>query len=886
MAEIKSDVRVIGILAHVDSGKTTLAEALLYHSGTLRTLGRVDHGDAFLDSEDMERKRGITIFSKIGRMKLEGSEAVLLDTPGHTDFSPEMERALSVLDYCVLVVNGADGVTTQTKKLWKLLEYYEVPVFVFVNKMDQVTADRESLYAGLQKELSDHIQSFDREDLLKTEELAVLSEKLLEEYLAEGFLEEEAVRDAILDRDIFPCYFGSALKGTGVAEFYEGLARWTTDFEYPEEFAARVFKIARDEQGRRLTELKITGGSLKNKTVLGLDKINELRLYSGKAYEVVQEVFAGQIAGVVGLKETKAGQGLGAEEEDITPTIAPVISYRVILEEGGDPSRLLTLLRQIEEELPELAVTYEEETSQIFVHIMGEVLLEVLTDLVEKRGGMKIGVDEGRIIYRETVTKPVIGIGHFEPLRHYAEVQLLLESGEEPDLETRSVCDQNTLAANWQHLILSHVHEKEHKGVLIGSPLTKLRITLVSGRAHVKHTAGGDFREATYRAIRQGLMEARSRGGCAVLEPYYEFEIRTPKETSGRILTDLSRLSAAGITTIQAGDQSVISGRAPVATMRGYARELVSVTHGMGQIHFESGGYDLCHNAEEVIAQTGYEPGSDLANPSGSIFTAQGAGLYVPWNEVYQKAHIPPFELSEKRTTGDAPEHSSQRSERGWIDPAEVDRIINSIANANANEKKKWKETKKHKSVSHHPRGTPLQDPSRPTYLLVDGYNVVHAWSELEEVARVSFDAARDKLTELLQDYQGYCGENIILVFDAYKVTGGAGSQDQFKGLTVVYTRENETADRYIERRAMELAKNFQVKVVTSDAAEQLSASGSGALVYSARRFKEIVDFTTRAGKENYERNKEPEDRLRPFKELLAQEKEGDENPEKGKQTE
>lgn len=870
MADLTSDNRILGILAHVDSGKTTLAEALLYQAGALRSLGRVDHGDAFLDTQDMERQRGITIFSKIARLKLGQVQAVLLDTPGHTDFLPEMERTLSVLDYCILVINGADGVTSQTVKLWDLLDYYEVPVFLFVNKMDQAGTDRAELYESLRSRLSDRIQDFSRADLLTGEDLASSAEGLLEEYLARGCLDEESVQRSILDREVFPCYFGSALKGTGIAEFYEGLSRWTMDLLYPETFSARVYKISRDDQGRRLTQLKITGGRLGNKTVFGQDKINEIRLYSGSAYQTVQEAGPGELCSVTGLKATRAGQGLGGDEPDIAPTIVPVISYRVILEEGGDPAKLLTLLKQIEEELPELEVTYVEETAQIFVHIMGDVLLEVLADLVEKRGAMKISVDEGSIIYRETVTKPVVGIGHYEPLRHYAEVQLLLEPAGALDIETASVCDQNTLAGNWQNLILSHVLEKPHKGVLIGSPLAKVRVTLLAGRAHVKHTGGGDFREATYRAIRQGLMEARAQGACAILEPWYDFELRTGPETSGRILTDLSRLFTREVTTTLAGPVTVIRGRGPVATLRTYARALAAVTRGQGQIRLEAGGYDLCHDPEEIISKASYDALSDAANPSGSIFTAQGAGIYVPWHEVRRAAHIPPRLVGTRPATSEegVPAFSGSG---GFIDQAEVDRILNAASNANANAKKKWKGRARRKAESRHPRGTPLADPGRPTYLLVDGYNVIFAWPELKALQDANFDAAREKLLEILQDYQGYSGERILLVFDAYKVAGGAGSQDDQAGVAVIYTREGETADRYIERRAMELTKTFQVKVVTSDAAEQLSALGSGALVYSARRFLELVGAVTREGMKEYQRSKGREDRHRPFSELLEE---------------
>lgn len=874
MAKTYSGKRVIGILAHVDSGKTTLAEALLYASGALRLKGRVDHGDSFLDTGRLEKQRGITIFSKIARFPLAHSEVILLDTPGHMDFSPEMERSLSVLDYCILVISGADGVTGRVRRLWQLLDLHEVPVMLFVNKMDQPGTDRDHLYNELNSQLSQHIVDFGREELIRSEDTAMLSEELLEEYLNEGTLSEDSLRQAIAERVLFPLWFGSALKGDGIEAFLEGLADWTMDPQYPEEFSARVYKISRDDQGRRLTEMKITGGSLKNRALLDGEKINELRLYSGGSWESVQEVTAGEICAVAGLKKTRAGQGIG-EEPDITGSIQPVLSYRVILKAGGDETKLLKLLHEIEEELPELKVSFIEETGEIHVHIMGDVLLDVLTELVQERGGMEIGVDEGSIIYRETVTAPVLGIGHFEPLRHYAEVHLLLEPapGREPEIQVGSRLSDSQLPGSqlpghWQNLILSHVLERDQPGVLTGAPLANIRITLVAGRGHDKHTSGGDFREATVRAIRQGLMTARAEGKAALLEPMYDFEITTDAETSGRILTDLSRLEASGITTLQEEGSVLIRGRGPAATLRGYEREIRAITRGGGQMRYEFSGYDLCHDEARVVAGSGYDPAGDVHNPAGSIFIAQGSGYHVPWQEVAEHAHIPPMVLEQAEQAGETAEKRS-RGMAESIDPSEVERIIASTGFANANAKKKWQGRPK---KQHQPSGSgrSLPPPGGPVYLLVDGYNVIHAWPELKRLSEVNFDAAREKLQEILEDHQGYTGERVYLVFDAYQVERNLGSKHTQGGFSIVFTRENETADQYIEKKAMQLARKAQVKVVTSDSAEQMSALASGALVYSARRFLEIIDETRRQAMAEYEAKKDRDTPVRPLADQLA----------------
>lgn len=862
---IRSNNRIIGILANVDSGKTTLAETLLYHGGVLRSMGRVDHGDAFLDTGEMERQRGITIFSKIARLSLPGGRIILLDTPGHADFTPETERTLAVLDYCILVINGADGITHQTRRLWDLLEIYNVPVFVFVNKIDQEGVDPGQVYRDLRRELSDRILDFTAEDLLRTEELATLSEPLLEAFLGSGSAPEALVRESIRQRQVMPCYFGSALKDQGVEAFFKGMIRWTVSPEYPEAFQARVYKITREEN-QRLTWLKITGGTLKNKSLIGDEKINEIRLYSGTGFESTQSVSAGEICAVTGLKDTRAGQIIGSGEEETEPAVFPVLRYRVNLEEGGDVSKLIRLLSEIGEELPDLDVTYDRETASVFVRIMGDIMLEVLQDLVETRGGMKISMDEGSILYRETLTEAVTGIGHFEPLRHYAEVHLRIEPWDAPGVTLDSQCSEQDLPLVRQQQILRELRHLEVPGVLAGLDLSHLKITLISGREHEKHTQSGDFREAAARALRQGLMQAGEMGACRLLEPFYDFEILTDSDTVGRIMTDLDRLGAEKLQALAGEQAMILTGSGPVRTLRTYPREILSVTRGTARLRFEFGGFRPCRAEEEILRTMDYDPEKDPHFPPGSIFCSQGAGYYVPWDQVEAAAHIPPA----KDKSQQAGARQMPAAGRGSAIAAdEIDRILQQTFYANANEKKQWRKRKsRERDQRMKPdRAQPRQ--SGPVYLLVDGYNVVHAWPELAELAKISFDAAREKLIEVLHDYQGYTGEQVILVFDAWKVVGGAGSRSEQDQLTVVFTREHETADRYIERRAMELAGTHPVKVVTSDAAEQMLASGSGALVYSARRFREIIAEIAAQIWQDYERKTDPVIPHRPMAEFL-----------------
>ena len=856
--------RIIGILANVDSGKTTLAEAMLYHAGAIRQIGRVDHRSSYLDTAGMERARGITIYSKIARLNLNDVQIILLDTPGHADFTPETERTLPVLDYCILVINGADGVTAQTRRLWDLLGLYQVPVLLFVNKTDQAVVDPRQVYEELRRDLSEQILDFTVPDLLQSEELAILSEPLLEAFLKSGSVDPQAVRQSIRQRQIYPCYFGSALKDHGVEDFLKGLVHWTLTPEYPEDFSARVYKITREEN-QRLTFLKITGGTLKNKSLIGDEKINEIRLYSGDGFAGVQSAAAGEICGVTGLKETRVGQilGDGVEQE---PAVFPILSYRVHLLEGGDEAKLIRLLLEISEELPDLGVALDRETSSVHVHVMGDMLLEVLQDLLERRGGMKISLDEGSIVYRETITAAVTGIGHYEPLGHYAEVQLRIEPAAAPGVIFSSECSISDLPPLRQQQILREMRGMEVPGVLAGTELSHLKVTLINGREHERHSQSSDFREASARALRQGLMQARKMGACRLLEPYYDFEILTDQAAVGRMIADLDRLGGEKIQALPGNEEMVITGCGPVRTLRSYQREMLSAARGHANLRFEFGGYRPCQDEAKILQTMVYDPEKDPAFPSGSIFCSHGAGYYVPWDEVEIAADIPVTK------TGAARPHEGQHPAAhtgSAIDPKEIDRILQQTFYANANEKKQWRRQRARKAEQPAKTEGKIPGQTGPVYLLVDGYNVIHAWPELAELARINFDAAREKLIEVFHDYQGYTEEQVILVFDAWKVVGGTGSREEQDRLTVVFTRENETADRYIERRVRELAGNHPVKVVTSDLAEQMQTYGSGAMVYSARRFREIIAEIATQIWQDYARKADPMIPNRPLADPL-----------------
>lgn len=832
---------VVGILAHVDAGKTTLSEGMLYTSGAIRTMGRVDNRDAFLDTYALERERGITIFSKQAVFPLGTTQVTLLDTPGHVDFSPEMERTLQVLDYAILVISGADGVQGHTRTLWNLLRRYEIPTFVFVNKMDQEGTDAEVLLQELKNVLEEGCVDFStKRDAHFYEETAVCSEDALEEFLETGRLKKETLQELFLERQLFPCFFGSALRLEGVKEFLEQMQELIKVPAYPETFGAKVFKIARDEAGNRLTYLKITGGSLKVKAVIEGQKVNQIRIYSGEKYEAVNEVEAGSICAVTGLSDTYPGEGFGAEQGTYLPVLEPVLNYQVIPTEGDDPILLLPKLRELEEEEPQLHIVWEEALQEIHVQLMGEVQLEVLKTLIYERFGAEVEFGQGNILYKETIQNTVEGVGHFEPLRHYAEVHLLLEPGEPGSgVQCMSVCSEDLLDRNWQRLILTHLMETEHRGVLTGAPITDIRITLVSGKAHLKHTEGGDFRQAVYRAVRQGLKQADS----VLLEPYYEYRLELPSENVGRAMTDIERMHGTfGLPQTEA-DRTILTGMAPVSTMRDYQKEVHAYTRGNGTLQCTLKGYAPCHNTEEVLAATGYDSERDTLHPTGSVFCAHGAGFLVPWYEVKEYMHLPsimqekPSDSSEeKQTAYRVPEETD-----AWIDTEEVDRIIAQSVGANKKQKTlpKKKLPEYYKSTSK-----PKKQEVREEYLLVDGYNVIFAWEDLKDLAQVSIDGARGKLLDVLCDYQGMKKCNLIVVFDAYRVQGHKTEISTYHNIHVVFTKEAETADQYIEKFAHENGKKYNVTVATSDGLEQIIIRGQGCRLLSARELKDEIERT------------------------------------------
>ena len=832
---------VVGILAHVDAGKTTLSEGMLYTAGAIRTMGRVDNRDAFLDTYALERKRGITIFSKQAVFPLGTTQVTLLDTPGHVDFSPEMERTLQVLDYAILVISGADGVQGHTRTLWNLLRRYEIPTFVFVNKMDQKGTDAEVLLQELKNVLEEGCVDFStKRDVHFYEEAAVCSEDALEEFLETGRLKKETLQELFLERQLFPCFFGSALRLEGVKEFVEQMQELIKVPAYPETFGAKVFKIARDEAGNRLTYLKITGGSLKVKAVIGGQKVNQIRIYSGEKYEAVNEVEAGSICAVTGLSDTYPGEGLGAEQGTYLPVLEPVLNYQVIPTEGDDPILLLPKLRELEEEEPQLHIVWEEALQEIHVQLMGEVQLEVLKTLIYERFGVEVEFGQGNILYKETIQNTVEGVGHFEPFRHYAEVHLLLEPGEPGSgVQCMSVCSEDVLDRNWQRLILTHLMETEHRGVLTGAPITDIRITLVSGKAHLKHTEGGDFRQAVYRAVRQGLKQAES----VLLEPYYEYRLELPSENVGRAMTDIERMHGTfGLPQTEA-DRTILTGMAPVSTMRDYQKEVHAYTRGNGTLQCTLKGYAPCHNTEEVLVATGYDSERDTLHPTGSVFCAHGAGFLVPWYEVKEYMHLPsimqekPSDSSEeKQTAYRVPEETD-----AWIDTEEVDRIIAQSVGANKKQKTlpKKKVPEYYKSTSK-----PKKQEVREEYLLVDGYNVIFAWEDLKDLAQVSIDGARGKLLDVLCDYQGMKKCNLIVVFDAYRVQGHKTEISTYHNIHVVFTKEAETADQYIEKFAHENGKKYNVTVATSDGLEQIIIRGQGCRLLSARELKDEIERT------------------------------------------
>ncbi len=855
---------VIGILAHVDAGKTTLSEAMLYKSGSIRSLGRVDNKDAFLDTYALERERGITIFSKQARIKTGNLSITLLDTPGHVDFSSEMERTLQVLDYAILVINGADGVQGHTTTLWSLLRKYKIPVFLFVNKMDQNGTDKEKLLAELQSRLNENCIDFSEKEENFYEQAAMADEAALEEFLEDGSLSEETLKELIFKRKIFPCFFGSALKLEGVEEFLRGLESYTKKPEFPEEFGAKVFKITRDEQGNRLTFLKITGGSLKVKSLLQEDeKVNQIRIYSGEKYEVANEVFAGDVCAVTGPAKTYAGQGIGAEKASTVPVLEPVLTCKIELPDGCDPAVMLPKLRLLEEEDPMLHIVWNESLQEIQAQIMGEVQIEILKSMILERFGVEVEFGTGNIVYKETIRNPVEGVGHFEPLRHYAEVHLLLEPGETGSgLNFFTDCSEDVLAKNWQRLIMTHLEEKEHIGVLTGAAITDMKITLVAGRAHQKHTEGGDFRQATYRALRQGLKQAES----VLLEPYYEFRLEVPEAVVGRAMTDLEKRSGTFEMTGSHEGAAVLTGVVPAATMQDYQTEVHAYSKGQGKLFMTLKGYLPCHNAEEVIEKADYDSERDLENPTGSVFCAHGAGFVVEWNQVKEYMHVDSgLDLSgqdnsdeeDNSVRGDNRALSGKESAEMTIGTDEIDRIIERTFHANTKDKTNGKaRTPWKKKTAYVPPKTsewkPKATEKKEHYLLVDGYNVIFAWEELAELAKVNIDSARGQLLDTLCDYQAMKGCQLIVVFDAYRVKGHAEEVTDYHNIHVVYTKEAETADQYIEKFAHENGRKYQVTVATSDGLEQIIIRGQGCLLLSARELKEEVDRTKQFVREEY----------------------------------
>ena len=865
----------LGILAHVDAGKTTLSEAMLYLSGAIRKAGRVDNRDAFLDTYELERERGITIFYKQAVFAYDDLKITLLDTPGHVDFSAEMERTLQVLDAAVLVISASDGVQGHTVTLWKLLKRYQVPVFLFVNKMDQQGTDQDVLMRELCDRLGGGLTNFSEENKnTLLEELAMCDEELLNCFLEKGDISEELIRKAIAQRKVFPCFFGSALKLFGVRELMEGIVRYMPISGYPKEFGARVFKITRDNQGNRLTHMKITGGFLKARDVLKTEKVNQIRIYSGEKFDAVNEACAGQVCAVTGLLHTFPGQGFGLEKTVDRHMLEPVLSYCIYLPEGCDPAAFLPKLMQLQEEDPTLQVVWDEELKEIHAKVMGEVQIEILKHMIRERFGIEVSFGTGRIVYKETIADRVEGVGHFEPLRHYAEVHLLLEPAEPGSgLLFAADCSEDILARNWQRLILTHLEEKEHRGVLTGSPITDMKITLVSGRAHLKHTEGGDFRQATYRAVRQGLMEASG----VLLEPVYEFRLEIPEEMIGRAMTDMEKLHGSFTLKERVGGVAVLTGTAPVVTIQDYQKEVTAYTRGHGRLSLSLKGYVPCHNAEEVIAKRHYDPESDLKNPTGSVFCAHGAGFVVPWNQVKDYMHLEScfagdrecvmqtaFEEELERRKQAAVKRQENTGERGemFIGTDEIDAIIGRTARSNSRsefsgKREGWQREKKAGGNTAKASETRIYkgQPKKEKYLLVDGYNVIFAWEDLKELAGVNLDGARGKLLDILCNYQAIKGYHLMAVFDAYKLKGHGEEIMDYHNIQVVYTKEAETADRFIEKFAHENAGKYDVTVVTSDGLEQIIIVGAGCQLVSSREFRTEVELASKQVLEDYQRS-------------------------------
>lgn len=895
---------VIGILAHVDAGKTTLSEELLYLCGEIRKIGRVDHGDAFLDTYELEKERGITIFSKQALLKTENMEVTLLDTPGHVDFSAEMERTLQVLDYAILVINGMDGVQSHTMTLWRLLERYQIPTFLFVNKMDQQGTDHDALLNDLKQHLHENCVDFGRTQDTdygmyeltpeQLENIAVCEEDILETYLETGIVEDRDIARLIVQRKIFPCYFGSALKEKGVKDFWNGVQKYTAEPKRPTEFGAKVFKIARDEQGNRLTYMKITGGSLKVKTLLSSnsngqslpgrkaeeaaweEKADQIRLYSGAKYELTSEAEAGTVCAVTGLTRTYPGEGLGIEQESELPILEPVLNYQIILPDDCDPHQMLQKLRQLEEEEPQLHILWDSQFSEIHAQLMGEVQIEILKKLIWDRFHVAVEFGAGSIVYKETVAEPVEGVGHFEPLRHYAEVHLLIEPGEPGSgCQFFTACSEDVLARNWQRLILTHLEEKEHIGVLTGSPLTDVQITILTGRAHAKHTEGGDFRQATYRAVRQGLRKARN----ILLEPYYEFRLEVPAEMIGRAMADVQKMQGTFDAPEVEGETAILKGTAAVAQMWDYQKEVVSYTHGTGKLFCSLKGYAPCKNQDEVVQNIGYDPEADLENPTGSVFCAHGAGFVVPWDQVEAYMHLqsgvdmdeldseswyedvesaqnPGTAVDNANISGNISGKNGKFSYSGsYEEEEELQAIFERTFGPMKRDRTAFQKKTVHSSTpaTRYRAGKPRQE----EYLLVDGYNIIFSWEELNELAKENIHAACDKLMDILSNYQGYRKCTLILVFDAYKVEGHVEEIITYHNIYVVYTKEAETADQYIEKTVHRIGRQYQVTVATSDGLEQVIIMGQGAHRISAQGLKKEIEDTEKTAREEWHQRRQ-----------------------------
>ena len=895
---------VLGILAHVDAGKTTLSEALLYETGKIRALGRVDHQDAYLDTDSQERERGITIFSKQVQLDVDGTKMTLLDTPGHVDFSAEMERTLQVLDYAILVISGTDGVQGHTKTLWRLLQHYQIPAFIFVNKMDLDGADKEKIQKQLRSQLSDGCVDFSDVKMTSEglffeatdadvfyEEVAMCSDSLLDSYMENGVLTEDEISEAISKRQLYPCFYGSALKVEGVKNLLEGIKLFARgayekaqfDVGVKQEmgaFGALVYKIGRDARGARLTYLKVTSGKLHVKDKISYhgieEKVDQIRIYSGDKFEAVDEVQTGEVCAVTGLDQTYPGMGLGVNTAKTMPILEPVLNYQIIVPQGVNPVELMKNLKQLEEEDPQLNILWNDKLQEIHAQLMGQVQMEVLGRVILDRFGVKVTFGPGNIVYKETIAKPVEGVGHFEPLRHYAEAHLWMEPGEpESGISVFSNCSEDVLDLNWQRLITTHILEREHPGVLTGSAITDIKFTIVTGRAHLKHTEGGDFRQATYRAIRQGLKSTES----VLLEPVYAFSLEVPVDCIGRAMTDIrnrfGKHETPEYVTREDGDVAILVGTAPVATMQDYMTEVHSYTKGMGRLTLELKGYDVCHNSAEVVEQIGYDSEEDTANPTGSVFCAHGAGFVVPWNEVPEYMHLEYVcdseghvvqkgglsydleqqaenlrELAERK---EAEKQAKTASASSWELDQELQQIYAREFGMNKEdmldyERKKWAKKGEKKEPAPHQKldkkGNPIY-PKKPILeecLIVDGYNIIFAWDELKELSKVNIDSAKDKLKDMLADYQGYKGCRVMVVFDGYRKKGNPGSLEKYFDLEVVHTKQDETADAYIERTVHELVNKYKVTVATNDNLEQLTILSQGALRMSAKMLEDEME--------------------------------------------